>query len=628
MNLSNDIQKSEELFRSTFDSLMEGCQIIGFDWTYLYVNNAALVHSHLSREEILGKKYMDVWHGINQTEVFQILQHCMEERVAHHFESDNVFPNCSKNWFDLSIQPVPEGIFILSREITEMKSAEETLKESEEKFSKAFQTSPYAITITRAEDGKFIEINDTFCTIIGYTQEEALTNSSIGLKLWVKESDRQEVINILHSGCEVKNKEYLFRKKDGKIINTLFSALMIKLNIGNCILSSINDITEQRKAEEALRESERKLSEAKQLAQLGYWSWDIQTGDVAWSDEVYQIFRLDSREFKPQIDSIMSLSPWAEDHERDQELIKKAMESHEKGSYEQKFLRPDESIGYYQSTFQGIYDSDDNLISIIGTVFDITERKKAEILLFDHMKNYTVELEEQVAKRTAELEVANRELEDFASSIAHYLQTPLRAVDGFTHILQEDYKSILDTEGKHLCSIITESTKDMSKLIDNLLTFSRIGRIPMQISKINMEVIVQFIAREIISPGNPGRMDFEVSKLPIVTGDEKLIRQVWFHLLSNAVKYSSKKEQAIIEVNAAEQENEIIFSVKDNGAGFDQLYMDKLFRIFQRLHSTQEFEGTGVGLAIVQRIILRHGGKVWAKGDIDEGATFYFSLPK
>jgi signal transduction histidine kinase len=252
----------------------------------------------------------------------------------------------------------------------------------------------------------------------------------------------------------------------------------------------------------------------------------------------------------------------------------------------------------------------------------IIERRRGE-----EDRRMKAELERLVAERTAQLETSNKELESFSYSISHDLRSPLRAIDGFSRILTEDYGDRLDDEGRRLLGVVRDNGRKMGELVDDLLGFSRLSREPLSTAAIDMKRLVGEVLGELqVSGEKPPRL--VLGALPPARGDATLLKQVWANLLGNATKFSGRRERPVVEVSGHEDGTESVYCVKDNGAGFDMRYYDKLFGVFQRLHSEAEFSGSGVGLAIVQRIVTRHGGRVWAEGKVDEGAAFYFSLPK
>lgn len=230
--------------------------------------------------------------------------------------------------------------------------------------------------------------------------------------------------------------------------------------------------------------------------------------------------------------------------------------------------------------------------------------------------------------RTQQLKDANKELDAFAYSVSHDLRIPLRAIVGFSKMVFEDYGDKLDEEGQRKLNIIQNSGKDMGQLIDDLLAFSRLGRKAMSMSDINMGHLAEEVFEQLRLNASGQTVRLNIQDLSPAYGDRSLIREVFVNLISNAIKFSKPSEVTVVELSGKTEGKEILYSVKDNGVGFDMKYADKLFQVFQRLHSTEEFEGTGVGLSLVQRIIHRHGGRVWAKGKVNEGATFYFTLPR
>jgi signal transduction histidine kinase len=237
------------------------------------------------------------------------------------------------------------------------------------------------------------------------------------------------------------------------------------------------------------------------------------------------------------------------------------------------------------------------------------------------------ELEARVERRTADLETANKELEAFAYSVSHDLRAPLRAIDGFSQMLLEDYRDRLDAAGQHQLEVVRMNAVRMNKLIDDILAFSRCARNPLAPEAVDIAAVARNAFAELAAAAPERKMRLVVGNLPAAAGDRTMIAQVLTNLLSNAVKFTRPREEALIELEGRVGDGELIYCLKDNGVGFDMQYVDKLFGVFQRLHGVEEFEGTGVGLAIVKRVIQRHGGRVWAEGKVGEGADFFFTLP-
>ncbi len=277
---------------------------------------------------------------------------------------------------------------------------------------------------------------------------------------------------------------------------------------------------------------------------------------------------------------------------------------------------------FANSIITALYNPDRSLKGFAKVTRNITQQKMLEA----ENKLLHEQLEEKVRLRTRELEIVNKELEAFSYSVSHDLRTPLRAISGYSMMLKEDYGSKLDAEGNRIMDAILSNTKMMGQLIDDLLTFSKMARLETIYVSIDMNRLVQRCLEDLTNEQS-GHV-ITVAALPACSGDATMLRQAWFNLLGNAIKYSSKKEKPQIEIGAIDDPGFHVYYVKDNGAGFDMKYANKLFGVFQRLHRQDEFEGTGLGLALVKRIISKHGGEIWADASPNKGATFYFSVPK
>jgi len=258
-----------------------------------------------------------------------------------------------------------------------------------------------------------------------------------------------------------------------------------------------------------------------------------------------------------------------------------------------------------------------------GLLFDVTARKRAE----NEVHRLNEELEQRVIDRTAQLAAANRELEAFSYSVSHDLRAPLRGVNGFVSMLKEEYADRLDAEGNRLLGVVSSEALRMGRLIDDLLAFSRLGRQKMGTTNVDMTALAQVEFDNLTRAPAGAIPRFELHPLPVAHGDPSMLRQVFANLIGNAIKFSRTRKDPVVEVGSKPGNGEITYYIKDNGAGFDARYAHKLFGVFQRLHSEEEYEGTGVGLALVHRVIHRHGGRVWAESKLGEGATFSFSLP-
>jgi PAS domain S-box-containing protein len=516
---------------------------------------------------------------------------------------------------------IGEDLLATFIDITERKKAEDALRESEDKFKYIFEHSALGNSITHPNGET--HFNNAFCEMLGYSEEELVKMKWQDFTHPDDFEITQEVLDTLVSR-ESDSPRFIKRylRKDGSVMwaDVSTSLRYDKDNKPLYFMTTVNDITDLKLAEEVLRNDEKRFRELIEALPQLYWTcrvdgpcdylsrqWVEYTGipesdqlEYRWLEQVHP----DDKE--------KTISEWTEN-----------VKTGTSFEFEFRIRRYDHEYHWFKTRAVPIHDSEGRLIRWLGSNTDIDSIRKAE----DQLRNYSKDLEQRVILRTEQLEAANKELEAFSYSVSHDLRAPLRSVHGFTKILLEDYEASLDEEGKRICGIISTSATQMGELIDDLLSFSRIGRSSMNPSEIDMKKMAKVVFEGMTSPAERKRIKLKIGKLSGAFGDVTLFGQVWTNLISNAIKYTSKKDNSEINIGSKADEKMITYFIKDNGVGFDMQYAHKLFGVFQRLHSEAEFEGNGVGLAIVQRIILKHGGKVWAEGEVGKGATFYFSLP-
>ncbi|MDB6064019.1 MAG: Multi-sensor signal transduction histidine kinase [Pedosphaera sp.] len=382
------------------------------------------------------------------------------------------------------------------------------------------------------------------------------------------------------------------------------------------------EVVDRTLAEEALRENQERLRLALEAARMVAWEWDIRTDETVFSPNAAEVIGL-SPPFKIK-DSRHGLG-WLlpEDFLRHQQACS-AAESKRSGYVSQfRFLRPDNGVQIWlEDHAKAVCDSAGNVVGVSGIVMDITQRKQAE----SQIEKWSAELEGRVRERTAQLQASNKELEAFSYSVSHDLRAPLRSIKVFSQMVREDYNDKLDDQGRQYLGIIDEAGSHMGCLIDDLLHLSRVTRSEMCRQPVDLTAMAGQIINGLQQLEPNRSVHVVIAPALRANGDERLLHIALENLLNNAWKFTSKQPAPKIEVGSEIMDGQTVFFVRDNGAGFDMAFADKLFGVFQRLHSPDEFQGTGIGLATVQRIIQKHGGEIWARSAERKGATFYFTL--
>ncbi len=520
-------------------------------------------------------------------------------------------------------------------DITERRRAEDALLRYAAEVEDLYENAPCGYHSV-GTDGTFIRMNNTERCWLGYAREEV--DGKLRLRD-VLTPESQEVFEealprLLMESGGVRNLELEMVRRDGTLLSVLVSATAVRDAHGAVRLhrSIVMDNTDRARAEAALRESEEKYQQ--RTEELG--SVMASVPDVVWSGEVDPDGHWHYRYVSPVVEKVLGRpveyflpgpERWQsiihpDDRSRAWSAVQRLL-SGESTSEEDAYrvVLPDDTIRWVRDSARATR-LDGGGIRIDGVSSDITERKQAE----DELARYREHLEELVTARTLELEGLNQELEAFCYSVSHDLRAPLRSIDGFSQAVMEDYAERLDAQGRSHLLRVRAASKRMAGLIDDLLNLSRVSRGDMHTGPADLSALARSVAAELVETDPARDVTFVIQDGVVAQGDAHLLRVALENLLENAWKFTSRHDRARIEFGRTEVDGTPAYFVRDDGAGFDMAYADKLFGAFQRIHTPAEFEGTGIGLATVWRIVHRHGGRVWAEGEVEKGATFYFTL--
>jgi len=624
-DLTGERRAGEEI-RRLFDLSLDLQCIAGFDGYFKRLNPAWEKTLGFTTAELTARPYLEFIHPEDREATLAAADKLSAGQVVISFENRYCCKDGSYKWLAWTCYPVPEAqlIYAAARDITEGKQAEEEIKElnrtleaqaaelqeSERRYRLLFDDSPQPMWVCDSETLAFLEVNEAAVRHYGYSRQEFL-----GMTL--REIRPPEDVSSFDESLSQRghSERYVVstprhRKKDGSVIDVEVYSYDLTFAEKPARVALVYDVTDRKRAEEALQASEAKFRGLLEGAATPIVGVNSQGLIVLVNAATERLFGYAREELLGH--PLETLVP---------ERFREAHGGHRMRYATQPSTRP---MGLCMELFAKRKDGSEVPVEIslspaetqegllvMAIIIDISARKQAEARL---------------KQQAAELQAVNAELEAFTYSVAHDLRSPLRRIDGFAQLLVEEHSGGLPEDAQHCLDRVREGTRHMGQLVDDLLNLARVGRKEVNLQVTGLGSLVQAVVTELQRETGDRAIEWKIQSLPFVECDPSLLKVVFTNLLSNAVKYTRPRPQAVVEVGTVKQDGQPVIFIRDNGVGFSMKYADKLFGVFQRLHRQEDFEGTGVGLATVQRIVHKHGGQVWAEAELDKGACFYFTL--